>query len=133
MQYLLDTSTVSLMLREAGPRFRKRLSRTPMQDLCISLVTEAELRYGLARRGHPAGLTQRVHELLLRLESLPWTSEVAQTYAVLRSDSDAAGISLGPLDMMIAAHARAVDATLVSADRAFARLHRLLRVQDWSD
>lgn len=133
MRYLLDTSTVSLMLREVRPHIRQRLARTPMGAVCISSVTEGELRYGLARRGHPQALAERVHALLVRVESLPWTSSVAQTYAVLRSDCEARGIVLGPLDMMIAAHARATNATLVSADRAFRKLERQVRVQDWSE
>ncbi|MDP2091693.1 MAG: PIN domain-containing protein, partial [Pseudohongiella sp.] len=78
------------------------------------------------------GLAQRVGEFLIRVETLPWTSEAAEAYGNLRAASEAAGISLAPLDMMIAAHARAVGAILVTRDRAFARLPGNLPIEDWT-
>ncbi len=71
-------------------------------------------------------------EFLIRVEILPWTSEAAESYGNLRAASEAAGISLAPLDMMIAAHARAEDAILVTRDRAFARLPGNLPIEDWT-
>ena len=131
-RYLLDTSTVSRILRDDSPAIRRRLLDVPMHELCISAVTLGELRYGLAKRGHPAALTQRVHQFLIRVDTLPWTPEVADTYGVLRAEAEAAGVPLAPLDMMIAAHAAASGSTLVTGDRAFARLPQSLRIEDWS-
>jgi tRNA(fMet)-specific endonuclease VapC len=132
MRYLLDTNIASHIIKGDIPRVRERLAGLPMESIVISAVTEAELRYGVAKRGHPVGLVQRVGEFLIRVEILPWTSEVAEAYGNLRAASEAAGISLDPLDMMIAAHARAVDAILVTRDRAFARLPGNLPIEDWT-
>jgi tRNA(fMet)-specific endonuclease VapC len=132
MRYLLDTNIASHIIKGDIPRVRERLAGLPMESIVISAVTEAELRYGVAKRGHPVGLVQRVGEFLIRVEILPWTSEVAEAYGNLRAASEAAGISLDPLDMMIAAHARTVDAILVTRDRAFARLPGNLPIEDWT-
>jgi len=129
---MLDTNTVSHIVRGSQPRIQKRLLRTPMADLCISAVTEGELQYGLAKRGHPRELSHRVSQFLLRVETLPWSSEVAQTYGIVRAEAEASGVVLGSLDMMIAAHAHAIGATLVSGDGAFGRLPGKRLVQDWT-
>lgn len=132
MRYLLDTNIASHIIKGDIPRVRERVAGLPMESIVISTVTEAELRYGVAKRGHPGGLAQRVDEFLIRVEILPWTSEAAEAYGNLRAASEAAGISLSPLDMMIAAHASAVDAILVTRDRVFARLPGNLPIEDWT-
>ena len=159
--HLLDTNIVSHVIRGDQPRVRDRLQRLPVGMVAISAVTEGELRYGLARRGYPKGLTQRVEALLLRVDILPWDTSVAQTYGRLRAACEAAGTPLAALDMMIAsvaqtygrlraaceaagtplaaldmmiaAHAVCVDATLVSRDRVFARVLSGLKVEAWLD
>ncbi len=131
--HLLDTNIVSHVIRGDQPRVRDRLQRLPVGMVAISAVTEGELRYGLARRGYPKGLTQRVEALLLRVDILPWDTSVAQTYGRLRAACEAAGTPLAALDMMIAAHAVCVDATLVSRDRVFARVLGGLKVEAWLD
>ncbi|WP_085315663.1 type II toxin-antitoxin system VapC family toxin [Derxia lacustris] len=131
-RYLLDTNIVSHVIRGDIVRVRERLAAVPMSEIGISVVTEAELRYGLAKRGNPAGLTQRVHEFLIRVDVLPWDSDAAISYSRLRTDCESAGITLASLDLMIAAHAKAVGATLVSHDRVFQRVPVGLTVEDWT-
>jgi tRNA(fMet)-specific endonuclease VapC len=131
-RYMLDTNIASHIIRGDIPRVRERLVSLPMASVAISVVTEAELLYGVAKRGHPVRLAQHVREFLIRVEVLPWNSEVAAVYASLRAASEAAGVSLAALDMMIAAHARTAGATLVTRDRAFARLPGNFLVEDWA-
>jgi tRNA(fMet)-specific endonuclease VapC len=131
-RYLLDTSAVSRIIRDDSPAIRRRLLGVPMHELCISAVTRGELRYGLAKRGNPEALSQRVNQFLLRIDTLAWTSDVADCYGVLRSSAEGMGNPLGPLDMMIAAHAVATRSILVTGDRAFARLSGSLKLEDWS-
>ena len=102
-----------------------------MSDVGISVITEAELRFGVARRGAPAHLTLAVEEFLVRVEILPWDSEAAQHYAALRSALEDAGTPMGNLDMMIAAQALAADASLVTHDRVFRRV-KDLKIEDWT-
>lgn len=132
MRVMLDTNTVSYVIKGEPPEVRKRLVALPMDSVVISAVTQGELLYGLARRGHPATLTQLVREFLLRVLVLPWDDLVAEAYGELRASCAAAGITLGALDMMIAAHAVAAEATLVSHDRAFTRIPGGVPVvEDW--
>jgi tRNA(fMet)-specific endonuclease VapC len=130
MGYLLDTNTVSFIIK-GNLRVRQRLVQVPMDQIAISVVTEAELRFGLARLPGATRLRIGVEEFLLRTEILPWNSEAAKRYADLRATLERTGASLGNLDMLIAAHALAIRAVLVSNDRAFTRV-KGLRVEDWT-
>ena len=131
IRYLLDTNTASHILRGDIPRVRQRLLKVPMSEVAISVVTEAELRFGVARRPEATRLQIAVDEFLLRLECLPWDSTAAQQYAQLRAALERDGESMGNLDMMIAAHALAIPAVLVSSDHVFRRVKQL-KIQDWA-
>jgi tRNA(fMet)-specific endonuclease VapC len=130
-RYLLDTNTASYVIKGYPGQVRERLVKVPMAQIAISAVTEAELRFGVARRPEAARLRTAVEEFLLRVDVLPWDSEAAQHYAQLRADLERDGKPMGNLDMMIAAHALAVRAVLVTHDRVFRHV-RHLRMDDWS-
>ena len=70
-------------------------------------------------------------QILLRVDVLPWDEPVARCYGGLCATLEAQGTNLGDMDMMIAAHAVAVDATLVSRDKAFAQVSGGLRLEVW--
>jgi tRNA(fMet)-specific endonuclease VapC len=130
--YMLDTNIASHVIKGTQP-VRNRLIQVPMHAISVSAVTDAELRYGVAKRGHPEKLENLVKEFLIRVNVLPWTQDVAQVFADLRAACEAAGASLGPLDMMIAAHAKATGATLVTNDQAFSRIPAgSLTLEDWT-
>lgn len=130
MRYMLDTNTVSHFLRW-HPSVSKRITSLPMDSLCLSVISEAELRYGLARKPDAINLHKVVNEFLRRVEVLAWGSDVADHYGNLRAELESKGDSLGPLDMQIAAHAFSIGATLVSNDQAFKRVKKL-KVVDWT-
>ncbi|MGH6621650.1 MAG: type II toxin-antitoxin system VapC family toxin [Alphaproteobacteria bacterium] len=129
--YLLDTNIASHIIRGDRPDISRRLASLPMEEITISAVTEGELLYGLAKRNYPATLSERVRQFLLRVDVLAWDHEVTQAYADLRASCEAKGVSLAPLDMMIAAQAVAADALLVTNDKAFARVPDPLRMENW--
>lgn len=130
MRWMLDTNTVSDLLRSRAPVLQ-HVSEMPMAALCISAITEAELRYGLAKRPEAARLHEAVRQLLLRVQPLPWDSAVAEVYGRLRAEQERQGRPLSPLDMQIAAHAMALGATLVTRDLAFGLVNGLT-LEDWS-
>jgi len=138
--YLLDTNIASHIIKGDIPRVRQRLAAAPMHSVAVSVVTQAELLYGVAKRGHPHGLALKVREFLARVNILPWTSEAAQAYGELRAACEASGVTLAPMDLMIAAHARALAQTaqtqviLVTRDSAFlrARAPGGLTLADWT-
>lgn len=127
---LLDTNTASYIIKGNLPRVRERLLRVPMAEVGISAVTEAELRFGVARRPEANRLKNAVEEFLLRVEILPWDSEAAMRYSEIRAALESEGQPMGNLDLMIAAQALAAGAVLVSSDRVFSRV-KGLRVEDW--
>lgn len=128
--YLLDTNAASAILRQKEPICRRAAS-VPISSLAISSVTAGEIYYGLAKRPQATTLAKLVHEFLRYADILPWADAVAPHYGTLRAALEAEGITIAPLDLMIAAHALAVDATLVSADKALSQIG-ILRVEDWS-
>jgi tRNA(fMet)-specific endonuclease VapC len=130
IRYLLDTNTCSYIIKGNVPQVRQRLLRAEMAEVGISTVTEAELRFGVARLPQARRLALAVDEFLLRVEILPWDSECARYYAELRSVVERAGQPMGNLDMMIAAQALAVDATLVTGDKVFQRV-KGVSLEDW--
>ncbi|HEX5998878.1 MAG TPA: type II toxin-antitoxin system VapC family toxin [Hyphomicrobiaceae bacterium] len=131
--WMLDTNIASHVIKGDRPEIIKRLVSLPMEDIVISSVTEGELLYGLAKRGYPKALSERVRQFLLRVDVLPWDHDVTRTYGDLRAACEAKGVTLAPLDMMIAAHAVATDATLVTRDKAFAHVPEPLRTDDWTE
>jgi tRNA(fMet)-specific endonuclease VapC len=131
VRYLLDTNTASYIIKGNFPRVRERLLKVPMSEVGISVVTEAELRFGVARRPEATTLKKVVEEFLLRVESLPWNTEAAGEYAHLRASLEKNGSPMGNLDLMIAAQAVAAGLVLVTRDHVFRRVQGL-RVEDWS-
>jgi tRNA(fMet)-specific endonuclease VapC len=130
VRYLLDTNTASYVIKGNIPRVRERLVKVPMAQVSISTVTEAELRFGVARKPETTQLRIAIEEFLLRVDALPWDSQAAQHYAYLRATLERDGTPMGNLDMMIAAHALALRAVLVTGDHVFRRVKQL-KVDDW--
>jgi tRNA(fMet)-specific endonuclease VapC len=130
-RYLLDTDIASFVMRGRHPEITARLGALPTSSIVISAVTQGELIYGLARHGYPKGLQERIRRFLARVRTLPWDDGVARIYGDLRATWSRLGLVLGPLDMMIAAHAVAADAILVTRDKAFLRVPEPLRCEDW--
>jgi len=128
--YMLDTNTVSYFLR-GHPVVTQKLVQTPMHALCISAITSGELWFGLARKPQAKKLHRAVVEFLQRVTVLPWDAEVARRYGPLRAALADGGITLGNLDMLIAAHALHANAVLVTNDAAFSRT-AALQVEDWT-
>ncbi len=129
-RYMLDTNTVSDLLR-GHPRVARRVVEVPMAELCVSAVTEGELSFGLAKRPDATRLQLAVGQFLRRVDVLPWDTLVAKRYGSVRADMARQGKTLAPLDLLIAAHALAIDAILVTNDRAFAQVTDL-HVEDWT-
>jgi tRNA(fMet)-specific endonuclease VapC len=129
-RYMLDTNMVSYFIK-AHPQVVAQVVGTPMSELCISAITEAELLFGLAKLPQAKRLHDAVREFLLRVDSLPWDSSITQKYATVRAEMKKQGKTLAPLDLLIAAHALSVGSTLVTNDQAFAQVPNL-QLEDWT-
>lgn len=129
-RYLLDTNTVSFLLRE-HPAVIKRLLQVPMEELCISAITQAEMLFGLAKRPEATRLKRAVSEFLLRVEVMAWDTVAAASYGTVRADLERRGIIIAPLDMLIASHALSLKLALVTNDGSFAQMQEL-QIEDWA-
>lgn len=121
-RYLLDTNTASCIIKGTSPALDRRLIKIPAAQLAVSAVTEGKLRFGSARLLHASRLQRIVDDFLLRVTILPWDSAAAQEYGRLRAALEREGLLVGNLDVMIGAHAMALDLVLVTHDRAFKRI-----------
>ena len=129
---MLDTDTARYIIKERPPEVAEHLASIPPADICVSAITQAELRYGLKRL--PAGhrLQLGVSRFLGAVHVLPWDAVAADAYADIRHLLETTGQPIGEMDMMIAAHALAAGAVLVTNNvRRFERLPSLALV-NWS-
>jgi tRNA(fMet)-specific endonuclease VapC len=131
--YLLDTNTLSYIAKGRSPAARARLQSLGAGDVaCISSITEAEVRYGLAKRPQAQALRAAIEGLLFKLQILPWGSKEAAAYGSLRARLKASGSVLSELDLLIAAQAIALGVVLVTNDKALARIKELHGTVNWA-
>ena len=133
--YLLDTNMFSYIVNGRSPAARsefRRLSQDRNAVVCISSMTEAEVRYGLAKRSPSAARRSAIEGLLAHLEILPWDSEAASVYAITRAKLEPKGITVSFMDFMIAVHAIAVGAVLVTNDSVFTHIEDLNDLVNWA-
>ena len=131
MRYLLDTDTASYAIRGAFPALDARLASTPPREMAISVVTRAELLFGLEKRGNPRGLSRVVHSFLDRITILPWDSAAADTFAKVRVQLEKLGTPIGFADTMIGAHALSLKATLVTNNLQHFQKVKGLALENW--
>ena len=131
--YMLDTNMVSYIAKGLSKAARARMLNLGDDEVaCLSVITEAEIRYGLAKRPDAAALRERMEWFLAAVKVLPWGSDEAKAYGALRAKLESCGRPLGNMDMQIAAHAIAAGAVLVTNDRAFAHVDDLRATANWA-
>jgi tRNA(fMet)-specific endonuclease VapC len=127
---MLDTNIVSDLIRNPQGKVARRIARAGDEEICTSIIVAAELRYGCAKSGSPRHL-KAVDDLLAEIELLPFDVPADADYGAIRSDLEAAGRVIGGNDMLIAAHAQAIGATLVTANTDEFKRVRGLKVENW--
>jgi tRNA(fMet)-specific endonuclease VapC len=129
--HMLDTNICIYVLKNHSTQLRNKFKTT--QDICISSVTYAELCFGI-ENGESAMQAKRWEQLdifIQRLLLIPWDEVAAKHYGNIRAYLKKQGTPTGNNDLLIAAHARSLDATLVSNNlREFARVPKL-SVDNW--
>jgi tRNA(fMet)-specific endonuclease VapC len=130
-QYLLDTNIVSYLLKEQIPVLKARFGSKAPGATAVSSVTEAEVRFGVARRPGAIWLRLAVDAFIAGIPILPWDSDCANVYGVLRAEQQRIGRPLSIEDLMIASHALSLGLTLVTHDAAFSFVDGL-KTEDWT-
>jgi tRNA(fMet)-specific endonuclease VapC len=129
--HLLDTSICVAILRGKSPNVRTAFRSAMRAGIAISSVTAAELYYGLARCQRPDIERAGVENLLAAVSILPFDTKAAEGYGMLRNYLERRGETIGQFDLLIAAHAVAANAVLVTNNaREFSRVPTL-EIADW--
>ncbi|WP_133772015.1 type II toxin-antitoxin system VapC family toxin [Enterovirga rhinocerotis] len=127
---MLDTNIVSDLIRNPAGTVAQHIAEIGEKGLAVSIVTAAELRFGAAKRGS-ARLIERVEAVLKEIPPLALDVPADTAYAGIRAELESAGRPIGPNDYLIAAHACATGATLVTANTGeFGRIGGL-KVENW--
>jgi tRNA(fMet)-specific endonuclease VapC len=129
-RFLLDTNILSDLFRHPHGKVAARIEALGEHSICTSIIVAAELRFGAVRKGS-ARLTGQIEDLLSLITVEPLEAPVDIAYADLRTALEAAGTPIGANDTLIAAHAIAIDCTLVTDnEREFGRIGDL-RIENW--
>jgi tRNA(fMet)-specific endonuclease VapC len=131
VKYLLDTNVCVDFLNQRHPSVTERIRRSSPEDLCLSSVVVAELRYGADRSQRRDKNYERLDILTAEIPCLDFDLAAASAYGRIRSALEAEGAPIGPYDMMIAAHALSRELILVTDnEREFRRISGL-KIENW--
>jgi tRNA(fMet)-specific endonuclease VapC len=132
--YVLDTNAVSALMKGSAAVV-ERLATTEPAEVAIPQPVLAEIAFGierLPRSKHRAALQARFDLLCVELRRAEWTDAVSQTYGRVKATLERRGTRIEDFDAAIAAHALALDATLVTANLDHMIRVPGLRIEDWS-
>ncbi len=131
MRYMLDTNIVSHFMRQPRGAVATRIEAIGKEAVFTSVIVAAELRFGISRSGS-AALARRLEETLEALLVVPLEKPADAAYAEIRTYLERQGTPIGSNDLLIAAHAKALGTTLVTANtREFSRVPGLT-IEDWT-
>jgi tRNA(fMet)-specific endonuclease VapC len=131
--YMLDTDICSYIIRERPLQVLEHFKQVEMEQLCISVVTYAELIYGVEHSSSKKVNRVVIDDFVQHLTIVPWDEEAAEHYGNIRAYLQTEGKIIGSMDMMIAAHARSRKMTLVTNnDKHFKRVPKLT-VENWAN
>ena len=129
-RYLLDTNILSDLIRNPQGKAARRIVRAGEDNICTSIIVAAELRYGCAKSGS-AKLQRAVEGLLGEIDVLPFEAPADADYGVIRAALETRGTPIGGNDLLIAAHARALGAIIVTANGSEFRRVKDVKVENW--
>jgi tRNA(fMet)-specific endonuclease VapC len=131
-RYLLDTDICSYIMKRSHPALLERIRKVPIVEQALSVVTVAELLYGVKLSARQKQAREAFNAFVRHLEVMEWPVEAAEHYADIRADLKRRGEMIGANDLLIAAHARSFKAILVTNNvREYGRV-KGLKVENWT-
>jgi tRNA(fMet)-specific endonuclease VapC len=131
-QFLLDTDTVSFFLKNVKSVHARFIKESP-ESMGVSVITKAELLYGLKRNPAATSLHDKVHSFLRSATVIDWDSACAEIYAEIGADLAKRNQQIGKGDTMIAAHSMALGLVLITNNtRHYSRIPGL-KLENWVD
>jgi tRNA(fMet)-specific endonuclease VapC len=131
MKYMLDTNICIYLIKKQPQHVLSKFKSLNIGDICISSITYAELMYGVEKSQHHQKNKMALDEFILPLDIISFDDECACHYGRIRSYLERKGTPIGPLDLMIAAHAQCLNFTLITNNvKEFDRVPNLT-IEDW--
>jgi len=132
IHYMLDTDICSYIIRERPIKVFEHFETVKMDQLCISVVTYAELIYGVEHSSSKKINKSIVDQFVKHLSIIDWDKKAAEHYGNIRELLQAKGNVIGAMDMMIAAHARSQKMILVTNNEKHFKRVPKLKVENWT-
>ena len=133
MRYMLDTNICIYAIKNKSEQVLRKLKSNVENGLCISAITLAELELGVEKSNRPEKNTAALMQLLSIIEVLPFTDLAAVEYGKLCAYLQRQGTPIGTMDMLIASHAKAENAVIVTNNvREFERVPDL-KIENWAE
>ena len=132
MRYMLDTNICIYTIKHKPKQVLKHLKEHDPKDICISSITYAELMYGVEKSKAIEKNRVALTMLLANIEIMGFDSLAAESYGKIRADLESGGTPIGQLDMMIAAHAKALAYTVVTNNTKEFKRVKGLKLENWS-
>ena len=133
MTYMLDTNICIYAMKTKPAQVLTRLKEALHSGICISSITLAELEYGIKHSSNPEKNAQALIRFLIPFRILPFDAAAAAEYGKIRAHLQSQGTPIGPLDMLIAGHARSEGLILVTNNvREFERVPGLI-IENWAE
>lgn len=129
---MLDTDACIRVMNRSHPALTERVVAKPADAFCISIITAAELTFGAEAGTHRAKNREKLREFRAAIQTVEFEEAAVQAYGAVRADLSPRGVVIGPLDLLIAAHALSLGLMLITGNgREFGRV-KGLRSEDWS-
>ncbi len=132
MNYLIDTNICIYIMNRKPPSVIEKFKAFDIGQIAVSSVTVSELWYGVAKSTNKQLNKKRLDEFLIPFDILPYDEQASRSYGQIRAMLEKKGKTIGPLDLLIAAHALSLNRILVTNnENEFSRIQGLA-VENWA-
>ena len=132
MNFLIDTNICIYIMNNRPPEVIHRVRNTEACKIGISSITVSELQYGVSKSKRKKQNQQRLDEFLTPFEIIPYDETASKYYGEIRSQIEKQGVVIGPLDLLIAAHALSRELVIVTNNEKEFKRIKSLQVENWA-
>ena len=129
--YMLDTNICSYIIKNRPESVLQKFESLLPENLCISIISYAELYYGIEKSSSKKINEQVIDTFIALINVFPWDQAAAKSYAKMRNELRIKGQLIGNMDLMIAAHAQSLNATVVTNNISEFKRIKKLKTENW--
>ena len=133
MKYMLDTNIIIYLKNHRSEAALRKFTKHSPRELCISSITMAELEYGVFKSSKPSQNQIALTTFLSQIEVIPFDTEAAIEYGAIRTYLEQKGQPIGANDLLIAAHAKALNLTLITNNTREVSRIPSLKIENWCE